>query len=247
MAPKPKVLGRLTNVLDISLSTANTLFGLANLILVLGTVFVLAGTIGAIWTSSIKERYADERISGNEATTASARADAERARADAAKANESTEILRQSNLALQADVERERAARLKLEGKIAPRHLSDGQKAALLAALKAFKGQKIDVVCLLGDSEGKAFALEFDAIFRAAGWDDGGGSGINQAVIDPPEPVGIEVTLNQAEVQAGRVPKSAVALLDTLMAVGLVNTRQMFMNPQSPGDRITFRVGRKPQ
>ena len=223
---------------DISLSVANFVFGLANTILIIGAILVAVGTIAAIWAGGIRERFADERISANEAKTATAVA-------DAARANESAEKLRESNLTLQAAADHERAARLKLEQKIAPRRLSDQQKEMLIAALKPFHGQRVDVVCILGDTEGKQFAQDFDTVFRQAGWNDGGGSGISQAVITP-DPKGIEVTLNQGEVSAGRIPKSAEVLVDTLAAAGLLNAKNAFVNAEAPADRITFRVGRKP-
>ena len=51
---------------DISLPAANAIYGLSNAILVLGALFVLLETIGAIWSGGVRERFSDERIHTNE-------------------------------------------------------------------------------------------------------------------------------------------------------------------------------------
>jgi hypothetical protein len=124
-----------------------------------------------------------------------------------------------------------------------PRRLSESQKQALVAALSPFRGQKIDVVCIYGDEEGNQFSKDFDGVFRSAGWDNGGG--INHAKYDQ-NPVGIEVTFNQSEISAGRVPRAGEALIETLVNLGLVKRKQGFLSPQAPADRITFRIGINP-
>jgi hypothetical protein len=63
---------------------------------------------------------------------------------------------------------------------------------------------------------------------RKAGWVDGGGTGINQAVYDS-DPIGLEVTLNQMEVDAGHVPKSAGTLIEVLHSVGLTSEKTPFV------------------
>lgn len=77
---------------NISQSTANGIFGLSNVILSIGALLVLLGTIGAIWSGGIRERFADDRISSNEAKTLQATLDAAKADAKAAKANERTAL-----------------------------------------------------------------------------------------------------------------------------------------------------------
>jgi hypothetical protein len=125
------------------------------------------------------------------------------------------------------------------------RHLSDEQKRVLERMLAPFSGQRIDVTCILGDTEGKQFAGDFVALLRSAGWNDGGGTGINQAVYGQ-DPIGIQVTLNDGEIRAGRVPRSANVLVEALFNTGLIVPKQAFRNAQAPADRITLIIGRKP-
>ena len=68
-----------TSMLDLSIESANQLYGWSNIALIFGAVAVLAGTIGVIWASAIRERYADHRISQNETDTALAQSVAAKA------------------------------------------------------------------------------------------------------------------------------------------------------------------------
>src|ERR1700752_3885305 len=68
--PRTKML----SIFDISLPTANIIYTLSNVVLVLGALFVLLGTVGAFYSGGIRERFSDERISKNEADTATANA-----------------------------------------------------------------------------------------------------------------------------------------------------------------------------
>jgi hypothetical protein len=118
-------------MLDLSLPTANALFGLSNIALIIGGVLVLIGTVGVFWTTGIRDRYAEERISSNEAQTAMANE-------GAAKANE-----RASELAKEA--EHERLERLQLEAEIAPRRLTREQREAIATVLTRFAGRSVMV------------------------------------------------------------------------------------------------------
>lgn len=131
----------------------------------------------------------------------------------------------------------------------APRRLTEAQKQFLIAQLSPYRGEKIEIVALLGDQESMQFAQDFHSVFVAAGWQDLSG-GVSQAVITGGA-VGIEITLNQAEAQAGRLPPVLQPLINALTIAGLMphaadGRPNVFMNPQSPTDHIVFRVGSKP-
>jgi hypothetical protein len=149
---------------DITLPKANLIFNLANIALIVGAVLVAIGTIAAIWAGGIRDRCADERIQVNESLTATARE-------EAARANENTEKLRESNLILQATADHERAERLKLESRIAPRRLSTGATEAMSAKARELcpRIQNVPVTAADGNNEAQTFATDFVMIFRGAG------------------------------------------------------------------------------
>jgi hypothetical protein len=146
---------RLKSMLDLSLPTANALFGLSNIALILGGVLVLIGTVGVFWTTGIRDRYADERISNNEARAALANE-------GAAKANE-----RASALAKEA--EHERLERLKLEAEIAPRRLTREQHEAIATALSRFAGRSITVTSYSQDAESAVLTKQVIEALQTAG------------------------------------------------------------------------------
>jgi hypothetical protein len=79
---------RIRSLFNLSQHAADEVFGWANVTLVMGSMLVLAGTAVAIWASGIREQYANERISKNEAETADANKRAAEANAELALTNE---------------------------------------------------------------------------------------------------------------------------------------------------------------
>jgi len=141
-------------MLDISLPTANALFGLSNLALIIGGTLVLTGSVGVFWSGSIRDRFADERARGNETKTAVAVA-------DSARANE-------SNTRLQLELEKERVERLRLEQRVAPRKLSDEQRTKLVAGLRSSGWNKAEIMWH-GAGEPESFARDIASVFESAG------------------------------------------------------------------------------
>src|SRR5271169_4175813 len=52
----------------------------------------------------------------------------------------------------------------------APRRLTSEQQNQFIATLAPFPGQKVQIVCIVGDTEGQQLASDFVAIFQAAKW-----------------------------------------------------------------------------
>lgn len=148
---------------DISLATANNLANWGNFALILGAVLVLLGTWLTVWAGGAKERFADERISSNERLT-------ETAKADAAKAFEEAEKIRETNLKLAIQLESERAARVKIERGLASRGVSRDRKPFLIENIKGIHQQLvIKVERLVGDTEAKRFGDQLVECFKEAG------------------------------------------------------------------------------
>lgn len=74
---------------DITLPQANFWYDVANIALIFGAFFVLAGTWGAIRMGYIKERFSDERITKNEADTAIANENTAKAKLEIERLRES--------------------------------------------------------------------------------------------------------------------------------------------------------------
>lgn len=65
-------LKKLKLMFDIPENAANAIFYFSNILLVIGAVFALVGTIGVIWAGGLREKFSDIKISKNMADTAKA-------------------------------------------------------------------------------------------------------------------------------------------------------------------------------
>jgi hypothetical protein len=140
---------------DLSHETANGIFDVAIIALIVGAALVLLGAITALWTSGIRQRYENELVSKYAADTAAANASAESARADSARA---------SLLA-----EQETVARLRLEARLADRTLTPEQQTRLVDQMSPFRGQTVDVIILTDSSETKNFGNAIVSCLERAG------------------------------------------------------------------------------
>jgi hypothetical protein len=88
--------------------------------------------------------------------------------ADTASANERTEVLRQSNLEVQRELEKERVERLLLEASIAPRRLSNHQRSSFISALRAAPQPLTIEFTVIGDQEAALYGDAIGAALEAA-------------------------------------------------------------------------------
>jgi hypothetical protein len=70
---------------NITSAWADFLFSVSNIVLVIGALFVLIGTICSIKMGGIREQFSNERISANETATETAKAEAAKAQLELAK------------------------------------------------------------------------------------------------------------------------------------------------------------------
>lgn len=128
---------------------------------------------------------------------------------------------------------------------MADRHLTPAQKELIVARVSPFSGHKISINVPLGNSEAKSYGMDFVAVFRKAQWTGVEQGGVSQSVAGGNDPVGIQVTVNEADAKAGKVPPDAVTLLNTLAELGLVEGKTMFVNPQIISGETELRIGVK--
>ena len=181
---------------------------------------------------------------------AEAREGTARAVADAARANERTSALslaasrlNQQSLEIQSRLERERAARLKMEAAIAPRLLEQGPAAE---ELKKFQGIQANVETV-GDFESRRTAGQIVAMLEMAHWRVGGPIVATDDVAllfaD-----GIDVQGNVGPLPQEDISSAAAdALVGVLMANGIKARRLPAGGPGAlPLNTLKIRVGLKP-
>lgn len=64
---------------SITAQVADAIYSWSNVLLVFGATLALIGTAGVFWSGGVREKFADERISANEAETAKAKAETAKA------------------------------------------------------------------------------------------------------------------------------------------------------------------------
>jgi hypothetical protein len=153
-------MGWIADFFDISLVRANQFYTWGWRASVVGAVITMCG-VGLLWLGTrVRDRDFDENIARlhDRAATSEERAGA---------LEKETARLTSGNLELATNLERERAARARIEAGLAPRHVSAEQKAALINALK---GVKLDVIMSRYDApETTAYANEIAAALVEAG------------------------------------------------------------------------------
>lgn len=143
-------------------STADFWFLLSNLALILGAIIVAVATISSFIFSGAREHFANERIAVNEAETARANESAaladERAAEATLKANE-TDL-----------------ARVRLEERLAARHLTKGQIKAISEAMKPWSAlasgtrQSVAVFAFPPSFESSSLTEQILTALGNAGW-----------------------------------------------------------------------------
>jgi hypothetical protein len=165
-------------------------------------------------------------------------AKANAARADEGAAKATAEVARLQIIVANAETKRAEAekALLELQERIKPRHLSAQQNARFLELLNANPKGSVEVRCPIGDPEIYNFALEIEAVLKAAGWQ----TTLNNRVIITPMPVGLKMWVRSGQT----APAHAIALLNILDLIGLTPVAEQ--NPELPEGQTVLIVGAKP-
>lgn len=181
-------------IFDISLKGANLIFNAANALLIVGAVLVLVGTVAVVWSGSVREHFADQRISSNELETAQAKGDAAHANENAAKLSERAanlekdvteaklEIASADSIAAEAKLKaaaaNERAAKLEKEAEDArlevarlttPRE-EKFNRDAFRANVKGKPKIRVELLYQADDADSYMFESAIKYCLKAEGW-----------------------------------------------------------------------------
>lgn len=126
----------------------------------------------------------------------------------------------------------------------AQKRLSDDQRRFLIEALRPFAGQKVQIASILGDDDSSSLARDLVSVFDAAGWDHDGDAGVFVQQF-PRDPVGVEVTLNEADARAGNIAAGIGALINVTRQLGLVYDNTIYMGNEVPSGQALLKVGKK--
>ena len=123
-----------------------------------------------------------------------------------------------------------------------PRGLTEAQKKSIIGLLSPFRGQKVSVVCIAGDTEGRNIAEEIVGVLRTAGWEFPE-NGVGEATYNK-EPIGLSLMVNAGQIMTPSVLRPVAMLVKALADAGLMQRNGALADPNIPRDRIEVRIGR---
>lgn len=236
--------------------SAGLWFDIFNGVLLFGAFLVFVGTWGTIKTSSIKERFSDERVISNEAETKRAVADSDAAKEGTAKAAEriaelSTQAEELRNRTAEANA-RASEAQLALEKFKAPRSISSEQKSIMVETLRGFAGQKFDMAVNSGDPEAGLLLNAIEGVLLDAGWEQidwKGGDLVftrpSRKVVGLISMIGVFVQIEKNKIEPFEA--AAVTLAGSLSLEGIIAKAEAGEVPSADNkDVMHIMVGRKP-
>jgi hypothetical protein len=218
---------------DMTLRAAERWYDIFNILLIVGAFVVAVATYGSIKMGSIKERFADERITANEAESARAAADSDIAKAQAAQANE-----RAAEANLKAEVER--VARLELEARLAPRTLTGVQLQSISSKISPFAPQPFRFTSYQDDQEVRGLVEALIHVLVASGWKGVPATDFLMASLV------LGVTVEFAPAKEHDFGPAARTLASALHSEGIAATAQVNPDLSSTPEQIRVKVGKKP-
>jgi hypothetical protein len=132
--------------------TADFLFSLSNVALIVGLALTVVATIGSVWMANVRDGYLKRDLAEADRRIAEANAAGEEARSAAAANARAAE------------------AALQLERFRAPRTLTDEQRQHVAARVREFAGQEYTAVLASGGFDVRILWIALDNTLTAAGW-----------------------------------------------------------------------------
>jgi hypothetical protein len=212
--------------------TADFLFSLSNVALIVGLALTVVATIGSVWMANVREGYLKRDLAEADQRIAEANAAGEAARSAAADANA-----------------RALEAALALERYKAPRTLDEEQQRRVVSAVSEFAGQEYSALLSSAAFDARPFWIALDHALRAAGWvrvaPPGPVTGEPPAGVAMAPPEGVTVATSQSRPD---LFPAANSLATALNSVGVAATAGVADRPiDERPNVIRIVIGLKPQ
>jgi hypothetical protein len=123
------------------------------------------------------------------------------------------------------------------------RHLTAEDRRVLVASLKPYAGQGVQVFSIAGDSEGRVYRNDLARMFEQAGWNHDGDRGVTEAEFDV-DPVGITLILHAVDAGHGHTNRAINALIATLKRQNLLDGGGIFVSDQVPDGWVKIAIGK---
>jgi hypothetical protein len=125
-------------------------------------------------------------------------------------------------------------------------HMTPHEGDVLSKTLSPFQGQKAKVMCL-SDPMSKDYASDIVDLLVALHWDLGPTPVFREFMVNGPDPIGIQVSINAKTNDVDLVAIRSTALVEAMFDLGLMKKREIFEDPQVDSDTIQISVCRRPK
>ena len=229
---------KLMALFSIPASTANLIYNISFVSLVVGAALVLISATALVWSSSIRERDASERLALVE--TADARAAATTAKKAEADLTEATRLLAQANANAAAAEKEAAAAKLQTQKEQAPtsgRVISMDNRELFIDFVKTVGKGRVVTEAISSDPEAVSFTHQVSDMLTGAGYTVVENIGSHVLLGNPP--VGVEMRIRSMEEQ----PPYAGSLQKGLEFIGIPTSGSL---DSTAGDSVIIFIGTKP-
>lgn len=159
----PTIFNKLMSILNISEGGASVVQTGSNVVLIIGALLALTGTIGAMWSQNVLSRYANTRVSQNELKTEEAKRDAAKANEGLAQSNERAALLERETATARLELE-------KIKERTAPRMITPAQELVILSKLEGLSPVHICFEIDTGSDDALAFTNSIGNVLAKAGY-----------------------------------------------------------------------------
>ena len=150
------------SLFNVPLSTANSVYNLSVVILVGGIALVFISLLSMLWSSVVKQKYAEQRIAQNEAAVSQAREALLKAREDAAAASKLLTAAKEAA----ADLQKQREESPAFTG----REISADKRDLFKLFVRDFSKGRILIACTSDNPEAENYMKQLAEMLDSAGY-----------------------------------------------------------------------------
>jgi hypothetical protein len=221
-------------LLNATATTANMVYQVSLITLLLGTGLVLISAVALIWSSSIRQRDTDARLANLNDVTARANAEVAKAQAEVIAANRKVaEANRAASNAEKAITDVNPLPRSAITG----RQVTVENCGLFITFVKTVSKGRVTIEAIVSNPEAIQFAKQISDMLKSAGYDTVESFG--SATLLGEEPVGVQMKIRSMDEQ----PAYAGSLQRGLEFIGIDTSGAL---DASAGDAVIIFVGRKP-
>ncbi len=223
-------------LLTATVSTANTVYQVSLIVLLVGAALVVVSAIAMIASNSIRERELNDRLASLADAAAKAKAEVQKANAEVATAHQQVIAAQTAEVKLEKEISDMKGGGA-LKPVLAGRQVTVENCGLFINFVKTAPKGRVVVEAISSNEEASQFAKQISDMVKSAGYDVTENFG--SATLLGDQPVGVQMKIRSMEEQ----PAYAGSLQRGLEFIGINTTGAL---DASAGDEVVLYIGSKP-